>query len=37
MAIRKNILTAKFQSVVQREHQQQEQVRYERGVPADPL
>ena len=37
MAIRKNILTARFQPVVQREHQQQEQVRYERGVPADPL
>jgi len=37
MAIRKNILTARFQPVVQREHQQQEQMRYERGVPADPL
>jgi adenine-specific DNA-methyltransferase len=34
---RKNIPTAEFQSVVQREHQQQVQVTYERGSPAGPL
>ena len=34
---RKNIPTAEFQSVVQREHQQQVQVTYERGAPAGPL
>ncbi len=34
---RKNIPTAEFQSVVQREHQQQVQVSYERGAPAGPL
>ncbi|MEI7496953.1 MAG: DNA methyltransferase, partial [Betaproteobacteria bacterium] len=34
---RKNIPTAEFQSVVQREHQQQVQVIYERGAPAGPL
>ena len=37
MATRKNIPTAEFQSVVQREHQQQVQVTYERGAPAGPL
>ena len=34
---RKNIPTAEFQSVVQREHQKQVQVKYERGAPAGPL
>ena len=34
---RKNIPTAEFQSVVQREHQQQVQVTYDRGAPAGPL
>lgn len=34
---RKNIPTAEFQSVVQREHQQPVQVTYERGAPAGPL
>jgi adenine-specific DNA-methyltransferase len=34
---RKNIPTAEFQSVVQREHQQQVQVTYGRGAPAGPL
>jgi adenine-specific DNA-methyltransferase len=34
---RKNIPTAEFQSVVQREHQQPVQVSYERGAPAGPL
>ena len=34
---RKNIPTAEFQSVVQREHQQQVQVTYERGAPAGPI
>ncbi len=34
---RKNIPTAEFQSVVQREHQQQVQVTYERGAPTGPL
>jgi hypothetical protein len=37
MATRKNIPTAEFQAVVQREHQQQVQVPYERGAPAGPL
>jgi adenine-specific DNA-methyltransferase len=34
---RKNIPTAEFHSVVQREHQQPVQVTYERGAPAGPL
>jgi adenine-specific DNA-methyltransferase len=34
---RKNIPTAEFQSVVQREHQQPVQVSYERGAPTGPL
>ena len=34
---RKNIPTAEFQSVVQREHQQPVQVNYERGAPAGPM
>ena len=34
---RKNIPTAEFQSVVQREHQEQVQVTYGRGAPAGPL
>ncbi len=34
---RKNIPTAEYQSVVQREHQQPVQVSYERGAPAGPL
>jgi adenine-specific DNA-methyltransferase len=34
---RKNIPTAEFQSVVQREHQQPVQVSYARGAPAGPL
>jgi len=34
---RKNIPTAEYQSVVQREHQQKVEVSYERGAPAGPL
>jgi adenine-specific DNA-methyltransferase len=34
---RKNIPTAEFQSVIQREHQRQVHVTYDRGAPAGPL